>query len=268
MPPKKRKRGGQHKLPPALRKAQEAARDAKAAAEAEKAAAESKTEPVSQPRPAMPAQPVQLQNQTTLDEVFVAREQQRESSSTNGGGSSSIAAPAATGSGSGGAKEGSKKEGRGRRKGEGGRQSLAAETTALAAESKSHGATRGSKRKGGPPKRMQLSPPRKSKHNRQDVNRSWPSTANPKPRPEERRAIALADSAAVMYSAAKGLLSDALDLAAFCSCDGTADCKGQSAVTSRCRCIPSFALLALLICFAHLLCCSLQSAICSRYGLP
>ena len=55
MPPKKRKRGGQHKLPPALRKAQEAARDAKAAAEAEKAAAESKTEPVSQPRPAMPA---------------------------------------------------------------------------------------------------------------------------------------------------------------------------------------------------------------------
>ena len=81
-------------------------------------------------------------------------------------------------------------------------------------------------------------------------------------------AIALADSAAVMYGAAKGLLSDALDLAAFCSCDGTADCKGQSAVTSRCRCIPSFALLALLICFAHLLCCSLQSAICSGYGLP
>ena len=48
MPPKKRKRGGQYKLPPGLRKAQQAKRDAKAAAEAEKPAVESKTEPVSQ----------------------------------------------------------------------------------------------------------------------------------------------------------------------------------------------------------------------------
>ena len=66
MPPKKRKRGRQHKLPPGLRKAQEAARDAKAAVEAEKPAVESTTEPVSQLRPAIPVQPVQLQNQTTL----------------------------------------------------------------------------------------------------------------------------------------------------------------------------------------------------------